>query len=83
VRCDAIAQGLISVVKSMNLRIPIVARLQGTNMEQAHQLVRPFSLFSIYPSLLPPGKTKLTNPFFPDQRLRPQDLLNRRLAERS
>lgn len=39
VRCDAIAQGLISVVESMNLRTPIVARLQGTNMEKAHQLV--------------------------------------------
>lgn len=39
VRCDAIAQGLISVVESMNLRTPIVARLQGTNMEMAHKLV--------------------------------------------
>ncbi|KAI9764725.1 MAG: Succinate--CoA ligase [ADP-forming] subunit beta, mitochondrial [Geoglossum simile] len=49
VRCDAIAQGLISVVKSMNLRIPIIARLQGTNMEQAHQLINDSGLkiFSI------------------------------------
>jgi succinyl-CoA synthetase beta subunit len=39
VRCDAIAKGLISVVETMNLRIPIIARLQGTNMEQAHKLV--------------------------------------------
>jgi succinyl-CoA synthetase beta subunit len=39
VRCDAIAKGLIQVVENMNLRIPIVARLQGTNMEQAHKLV--------------------------------------------
>ena len=39
VRCDAIAQGLISVVESMNLRTPIVARLQGTNMEKAAKLV--------------------------------------------
>ena len=39
VRCDAIAQGLVSVVESMNLRTPIVARLQGTNMEQAHKIV--------------------------------------------
>lgn len=39
VRCDAIAQGLISVVKTMNLRTPIVARLQGTNMEMAAKLV--------------------------------------------
>ena len=40
VRCDAIAQGLINVVQEMGLRTPIVARLQGTNMEQAHKLVR-------------------------------------------
>jgi len=39
VRCDAIAQGLISVVETMNLRTPIVARLQGTNMEKAAKLV--------------------------------------------
>lgn len=39
VRCDAIAQGLINVVQEMGLRTPIVARLQGTNMEQANKLV--------------------------------------------
>ncbi|GBF67112.1 succinate--CoA ligase [ADP-forming] subunit beta [Trichophyton mentagrophytes] len=39
VRCDAIAQGLINVVQEMNLRTPIVARLQGTNMEKAHALI--------------------------------------------
>lgn len=49
VRCDAIAQGLISVVKSMHLRIPIIARLQGTNMEEAHRLINDSGLkiFSI------------------------------------
>ncbi|MCJ1401498.1 Succinate--CoA ligase [ADP-forming] subunit beta, mitochondrial [Xylographa trunciseda] len=49
VRCDAIAQGLISVVESMNLRTPIVARLQGTNMEKAHKLINESGLkiFSI------------------------------------
>ena len=39
VRCDAIAQGLINVVQQMNLRLPIVCRLQGTNMEKAADLV--------------------------------------------
>ncbi|OJD20727.1 hypothetical protein ACJ73_07935 [Blastomyces percursus] len=39
VRCDAIAQGLINVVNEMNLRTPIVARLQGTNMAKAHELI--------------------------------------------
>lgn len=40
VRCDAIAQGLINVVRDMGLRTPVIARLQGTNMEQARKLVR-------------------------------------------
>jgi succinyl-CoA synthetase beta subunit len=39
VRCDAIAQGLIQVVQEMNLKTPVIARLQGTNMEAAHKLV--------------------------------------------
>jgi succinyl-CoA synthetase beta subunit len=39
VRCDAIAQGLINVVRDMGLRTPVVARLQGTNMEQARKLI--------------------------------------------
>ncbi|PGH13721.1 hypothetical protein AJ80_06226 [Polytolypa hystricis UAMH7299] len=39
VRCDAIAQGLINVVQEMNIRTPIVARLQGTNMDQANKLI--------------------------------------------
>ena len=43
VRCDAIAQGLINVVQQMNLRLPIVCRLQGTNMEKAHELVSGWS----------------------------------------
>jgi succinyl-CoA synthetase beta subunit len=49
VRCDAIAQGLINVVKEMDLRTPIVARLQGTNMELAHKLINESGLkiFSI------------------------------------
>ncbi|ORY74120.1 hypothetical protein BCR37DRAFT_384552 [Protomyces lactucae-debilis] len=40
VRCDHIAQGLISVVKDMNLSIPIVVRLQGTKQEEAQKLVQ-------------------------------------------
>ena len=39
VRCDAIAKGLISTVKNMDLKIPIVARLQGTNMGEAQRLI--------------------------------------------
>ncbi|OAF62776.2 Succinate--CoA ligase [ADP-forming] subunit beta, mitochondrial [Pseudogymnoascus destructans] len=49
VRCDAIAKGLISTAESMDLRIPIIARLQGTNMEAAQALINESGLkiFSI------------------------------------
>ncbi|KXJ96892.1 beta subunit of gdp-forming succinate-CoA ligase [Microdochium bolleyi] len=49
VRCDAIAHGLINTVKDLNLKIPIIARLQGTNMEQAHTLINDsgMKIFSI------------------------------------
>ncbi|SPO03868.1 probable beta-succinyl CoA synthetase precursor [Cephalotrichum gorgonifer] len=39
VRCDLIAHGLINTAKSLNLKVPIIARLQGTNMEEAHRLI--------------------------------------------
>jgi succinyl-CoA synthetase beta subunit len=39
VRCDAIAQGLINTVKTLDLKIPIIARLQGTNNEQAAKII--------------------------------------------
>lgn len=39
VRCDSIAQGLIAVAHNMNLTVPIVARLQGTNFEKAQELI--------------------------------------------
>ncbi|OQO01424.1 Succinate--CoA ligase [ADP-forming] subunit beta, mitochondrial [Cryoendolithus antarcticus] len=49
VRCDAIAKGLIQVVQTMGLRTPVIARLQGTNMEKAHELLNESGLkiFSI------------------------------------
>lgn len=39
VRCDNIAKGLISVTQNMQINIPIVVRLQGTNLEEAQQLI--------------------------------------------
>lgn len=74
VRCDAIAKGLINVVQEMNLRTPIVARLQGTNMEMAHKLVSS-CIFS-------PLNGSLILRFNLDQRVWSQDLLHRRSPER-
>lgn len=39
VRCDVIAKGLISVVSALNLNIPIICRLQGTNQGAAKEVI--------------------------------------------
>ncbi|HEY0973513.1 MAG TPA: ADP-forming succinate--CoA ligase subunit beta [Solimonas sp.] len=40
VRCDLIAEGIIAAVKQVGLKIPVVARLQGTNMEKGQAMLR-------------------------------------------
>ncbi|AOA62900.1 Succinyl-CoA ligase, subunit beta [Komagataella phaffii CBS 7435] len=39
VRCDYVAQGLIAATKSLDLSIPVVVRLNGTNLSQAEKLI--------------------------------------------
>jgi succinyl-CoA synthetase beta subunit len=40
VRCDLIAEGIISAVKEVGIRIPVVVRLEGTNVEQGRKLLK-------------------------------------------
>ncbi|PID56963.1 MAG: ADP-forming succinate--CoA ligase subunit beta [Ignavibacteriae bacterium] len=39
VRCDRVAQGVINAVKEVNVEVPIVIRLEGTNAEEAAKLL--------------------------------------------
>ena len=39
VRCDHIAHGLINTAQTLDLKVPIIARLQGTNVEEARRLI--------------------------------------------
>ena len=38
-RCDWVAQGLINATEKLEVRVPIVVRLQGTNVEQGRELL--------------------------------------------
>ncbi|MBX9977825.1 MAG: ADP-forming succinate--CoA ligase subunit beta [Alphaproteobacteria bacterium] len=38
-RCDVIAEGIIAAAKEINLKVPLVVRLQGTNVEQGRALL--------------------------------------------
>lgn len=39
VRCDLIAEGIISAVKEVGVSIPVVVRLEGTNVDKGRQLL--------------------------------------------
>jgi succinyl-CoA synthetase beta subunit len=39
-KCDIIAQGIINAAKTVKLSVPLVVRLEGTNVERGKQLLR-------------------------------------------
>lgn len=52
VRCDRVAQGVIDAVKEINVQVPIVVRLEGTNAEEAGVLLNESGLkFEVAQSL--------------------------------
>src|SRR6185295_14805276 len=39
IRCDVIAQGIINAVKTVHLSVPLVVRLEGTNVDAGKKLL--------------------------------------------
>ena len=39
-KCDVIARGVLAAVKSVGLQVPLVVRLEGTNVEEGKQIIR-------------------------------------------
>ena len=39
VRCDMIAEGIIAAVKEVGVKVPVIVRLEGTNAEQAREML--------------------------------------------
>ncbi|TCR67462.1 ADP-forming succinate--CoA ligase subunit beta [Bosea sp. BK604] len=39
-KCDVIARGVIAAVKAVGLEVPLVVRLEGTNVEEGKQIIR-------------------------------------------
>ncbi|MFC4727768.1 ADP-forming succinate--CoA ligase subunit beta [Coralloluteibacterium thermophilus] len=40
VRCDMIAEGIIAAVKEVGVKIPVIVRLEGTNVEKGKELLK-------------------------------------------
>jgi succinyl-CoA synthetase beta subunit len=39
-KCDVIAEGIINAAKTVKLSVPLVVRLEGTNVERGKQLLK-------------------------------------------
>jgi succinyl-CoA synthetase beta subunit len=43
-RCDVLAEGVIAAVRELGVRVPIVIRMEGTNVEEGKRMLRDSSL---------------------------------------
>ncbi len=39
-KCDVIARGVVGAVKTVGLTVPLVVRLEGTNVEEGKTIIR-------------------------------------------
>jgi succinyl-CoA synthetase beta subunit len=39
-RCDVVASGVVQAAKNLGVKVPVVVRLEGTNVEQGQEILR-------------------------------------------
>jgi len=60
-QCDVIARGVVAAVKAVGLKVPLVVRLEGTNVEQGKQIIRSSGLNVIPADDLDDAAQKIVN----------------------
>jgi succinyl-CoA synthetase beta subunit len=58
-RCDVIAEGVIAAVKEVGLKVPLVVRLEGTNVEKGKEIIQSSGLDVIAADDLKDGAQKI------------------------
>ncbi|WP_417808480.1 ADP-forming succinate--CoA ligase subunit beta [Thioclava sp.] len=58
-RCDIIAEGVIAAVKEVGLQVPLVVRLEGTNVEKGKEIIKNSGLNVIAADNLSDGAEKI------------------------
>ncbi|MEE4346565.1 MAG: ADP-forming succinate--CoA ligase subunit beta [Paracoccaceae bacterium] len=58
-RCDVIAEGVIAAVKEVGLKVPLVVRLEGTNVDKGKEIIRTSGLDVIAADDLKDGAQKI------------------------
>ena len=58
-RCDVIATGIVAAVKNVGLSVPLVVRLEGTNVEKGKEIIRDSGLDVVAADSLLDGAEKI------------------------
>jgi succinyl-CoA synthetase beta subunit len=58
-RCDVIAEGVVAAVKEVGLKVPLVVRLEGTNVEKGKEIINTSGLDVIAADNLKDGAQKI------------------------
>ena len=58
-RCDVIAEGVVAAVKEVGLKVPLVVRLEGTNVETGNKIINTSGLDVIAAANLKDGAEKI------------------------
>jgi succinyl-CoA synthetase beta subunit len=58
-RCDVIATGIVAAVKNVGLSVPLVVRLEGTNVEEGRQILNESGLDVVAANSLRDGAEKI------------------------
>ena len=58
-RCDVIAEGVVAAVKEVGLKVPLVVRLEGTNVEKGKEIINTSGLDVIAADDLKDGAQKI------------------------
>jgi len=58
-RCDVIAEGVVAAVKEVGLKVPLVVRLEGTNVEKGNKIINTSGLDVIAAANLKDGAEKI------------------------
>ena len=58
-RCDVIAEGVVAAVKEVGLKVPLVVRLEGTNVEAGNKIINSSGLDVIAANNLKEGAEKI------------------------
>ncbi|MFY9691024.1 MAG: ADP-forming succinate--CoA ligase subunit beta [Candidatus Acidiferrales bacterium] len=58
-RCDVLASGVVNAAKELKFKVPVVVRMQGTNVEQGQQILRDSGLNCTIASGMKDGAEKV------------------------